>query len=64
MLGRSTSMRRAFAVLERAAPTDSAIVLEGEAGTGKEALARAMHEKSARKESPFVVVDVGASARR
>ncbi len=59
-LGRSTAMRRVFALLERAAPTESAIVLEGEAGTGKELLARAVHEKSARAEGPFVVVDVGA----
>ncbi len=62
VLGRSTSMRRAFAVLERAAPTESSIVLEGETGTGKEALARAIHEKSPRKESPFVVVDVASTA--
>ncbi|MGQ0508828.1 MAG: sigma 54-interacting transcriptional regulator [Myxococcaceae bacterium] len=61
-LGRSTAMRRVFAMLERAAPTDSAVVLEGEAGTGKEALARALHEKSPRKEGPFVVVDVGSLA--
>ena len=46
-------MRRAFALLERAAPTDSCIVLEGETGTGKEALARAIHEKSERaREAP------------
>ncbi|MBX5484855.1 MAG: sigma 54-dependent Fis family transcriptional regulator [Myxococcaceae bacterium] len=59
-LGRSTAMRRVFAVLEKAAPTDSAIVLEGETGVGKELLARTIHEKSARAEGPFVVVDVGA----
>ena len=62
VLGRSTAMRRAFAVLERAAPTDSSIVLEGEPGTGKEALGRAIHEKSARKDAPFVVVDVASTS--
>ncbi len=61
ILGKSTTMRRAFALLERAAPTDSSIVLEGETGTGKEALARAIHEKSKRTEGDFVVVDLTAS---
>ncbi len=59
-IGRSTAMRRLFAVLERAAPTESAIVLEGEPGTGKELLARAIHDRSERKEEPFVVVDIGS----
>ncbi|MBX7099323.1 MAG: sigma 54-interacting transcriptional regulator [Myxococcaceae bacterium] len=61
VMGRSTAMRRVFALLERAASTDSAVVLEGEAGTGKEALARAIHDKSPRKDNPFVVVDLTAS---
>ena len=64
VLGKSTTMRRAFALLERAAPTDSSVVLEGETGTGKEALARAIHERSARKDSPFVVVDLSASSEQ
>jgi DNA-binding NtrC family response regulator len=59
--GKSLVMRRVFALLERAAPTDSPVVLEGEAGTGKEALARGIHARSARKEGPFVVVDLGAT---
>ncbi len=60
-LGRSLVMRRIFAVLERAAPTDSPVVLEGESGTGKETLARSIHQKSARADGPFVVVDLGAA---
>jgi DNA-binding NtrC family response regulator len=62
VLGRSLVMRRLFALLERAAPTESPIILEGDPGTGKEVLARAIHEKSARREGPFVVVELGASS--
>ncbi|MBI3182819.1 MAG: sigma 54-dependent Fis family transcriptional regulator [Myxococcales bacterium] len=58
--GQSTAMRRLFALLERAAPTESAIVLEGEPGVGKELLARAIHMMSERKEHPFAVVDLGS----
>jgi DNA-binding NtrC family response regulator len=62
VIGKSFAMRRLFALLERAAPTDSPVILEGEPGTGKEVLARAIHDKSARREGPFVVVDLGASS--
>jgi DNA-binding NtrC family response regulator len=48
-------------VMQRASSTESPIVLEGEAGTGKEVLARAIHDRSPRREGPFVVVDLGAS---
>jgi DNA-binding NtrC family response regulator len=61
VIGKSFAMRRLFALLERAAPTDSPVILEGEPGSGKEMLARAIHEKSSRKVGPFVVVDLGAS---
>ena len=61
-LGRSTAMRRVFALLERAAATDAPIVMEGEPGTGKELLARAVHDAGSRREGPFVVVEVGAFA--
>jgi DNA-binding NtrC family response regulator len=60
VLGRSTAMRRVFALLERAAPTESSIIIEGEPGTGKEVIARSIHDKSTRREGPFVVVDVGS----
>jgi transcriptional regulator with PAS, ATPase and Fis domain len=61
-LGHSLPMRALFAKLERAAPTDETILLLGESGTGKEVLARAVHEKSRRKDGPFIVVDCGAIA--
>ncbi|HWM85726.1 MAG TPA: sigma 54-interacting transcriptional regulator [Kofleriaceae bacterium] len=60
MVGRSTAMRAVFAVLERAAPTDATILLEGETGTGKEAAAESIHGASARRDRPLVVIDCGA----
>jgi transcriptional regulator with PAS, ATPase and Fis domain len=59
-IGASPAMRHLFATLEQAAQTDTTILLEGESGVGKEALARAVHACSPRAEGPFVVVDCGA----
>ena len=59
VIGATPVMRKLFAVLGRVAPTDATILLEGETGTGKEALAEAVHKASARREGPFVVVDCG-----
>ncbi|HEX2571776.1 MAG TPA: sigma 54-interacting transcriptional regulator [Polyangia bacterium] len=60
MVGASVAMRRAFALLERAAAGDATVLLEGETGTGKEAAAESIHRESARRERPFIVVDCGA----
>jgi DNA-binding NtrC family response regulator len=60
LVGRSVAMRELFAILERASPTEAAILLEGETGTGKELVARAVHARSARAKAPFVVLDCGA----
>jgi transcriptional regulator with GAF, ATPase, and Fis domain len=60
VLGPSLAMRSIFGVLERIAPTDASVLIEGETGTGKDMLARALHQQSARKDQPFVVVDCGA----
>jgi transcriptional regulator with PAS, ATPase and Fis domain len=56
----STSMREVFTLLSRLAPTEIAITLMGETGTGKGVLARAIHAASARADAPFVVFDCGA----
>jgi len=60
VLGPSLAMRSIFGVLERIAPTDASVLIEGETGTGKDVLARAIHQQSHRKDQPFVVVDCGA----
>jgi transcriptional regulator with PAS, ATPase and Fis domain len=60
MVGRSRTMRHAFALLEKAAASEATVLLEGETGTGKEVAAESIHRLSARKDGPFVVVDCGA----
>ncbi len=59
-IGQSLAMRNIFGVLERIAPTDATVLLEGETGTGKDVLARAIWSESTRAQGPFVVVDCGA----
>ncbi|MCS6797055.1 MAG: sigma 54-interacting transcriptional regulator [Myxococcota bacterium] len=62
LLGHSPAMRAVFAMLEAAARSDATVLLLGESGTGKELAARALHERSARREGPFVVFDAGAAS--
>ncbi|HKA88384.1 MAG TPA: sigma 54-interacting transcriptional regulator [Haliangiales bacterium] len=61
LAGRSVAMRELFALLARVAPTDATVLLEGETGTGKELVARAIHTRSGRHERPLVVFDCGAA---
>jgi DNA-binding NtrC family response regulator len=60
LLGRSVAMRELFAICARVAPTEAAVIIEGETGTGKDLVARALHERSARRGRPFVVLDCAA----
>jgi DNA-binding NtrC family response regulator len=60
VLGTAPPMRRLFALLAKAAPTEATILLQGETGTGKEAIAEAVHQLSRRARGPFVVVDCGS----
>ena len=60
LVGRSPRMRRVFGVLERVASTPLSVLILGETGTGKEVVARAIHEASPRKAGPFVVIDCGS----
>jgi DNA-binding NtrC family response regulator len=55
--GYSASMREVFATVSMLAKTESSIIIEGEAGTGKKALARAIHDASSRAGRPFVVIE-------
>ncbi len=59
-VGVSAEMRHVFALLEQAAARDITVLLEGDSGTGKDVLAVSLHEASARRDRPFVVVDCGA----
>jgi len=60
LVGASPRMRRVFSVLEKVAPTALSVLILGETGTGKEGVAKAIHEASPRKDQPFVIVDCGA----
>ncbi len=60
VLGTTAPMQRLFALLSKAATTDATILLQGETGTGKEAIAEAVHKLSRRTRGPFIVVDCGS----
>jgi transcriptional regulator with PAS, ATPase and Fis domain len=62
LIGSSRPMQEIYGILERIAPTDVTVLLEGETGTGKELAARAIHGNSRRTNGPFVVFDCGAVA--
>jgi DNA-binding NtrC family response regulator len=60
LVGSSPRMRRVFSVLEKVARTPLSVLILGETGTGKELVAKAIHETSDRAKEPFVVVDCGS----
>ncbi len=60
VIGRSVRMREIFALLEKVAPSDLTVLIEGETGTGKDRVARAVHARSPRARAPFVVLDCSA----
>ncbi|WP_322033715.1 sigma-54 dependent transcriptional regulator [Paraburkholderia sp. J76] len=57
MLGRSNAIQRVYDTLEQLAPTEAALLVHGEAGTGKEVAARTLHQLSRRRKGPFIVCD-------
>ncbi len=60
LLGESEVMRDIFFKLQKIAPTDANILILGENGTGKDLIAKAIHQHSLRAEKPYIKVDVGA----
>ena len=60
LVGEDPSLRKVFASLQRAAATDTTVLLEGESGTGKELFARSLHALSPRSDMPFVAINCAA----
>ncbi len=60
LIGQSAPMQRVLSIVERVAKTDAPILITGETGSGKGALARAIHGESTRASGPFVVVNCAA----
>ncbi len=60
MVGTSKVMQELFRLIQRAGPTDKAILIQGESGTGKELVAKALHRNSLRADKPLVVINCAA----
>jgi len=63
MVGESEEMRSIYSLIEIVAPSNVTVLIMGESGTGKELVARAIHEKSARRKGPFIAINCGAFPR-
>ena len=60
VIGTSPAFRRMMALVEQVADSSATVLIQGESGTGKELVARAIHERSARRHRPFVAVNCAA----
>ncbi|QDU79484.1 DNA-binding transcriptional response regulator [Polystyrenella longa] len=60
VIGSSPQMQKLIEILKHVAPTDSTVLIEGDSGTGKELVARAIHQNSLRKNKPFVPLNITA----
>src|SRR5690349_1456501 len=57
---RSEIMRQLMRMVDRVAPSNATVLILGESGTGKELIANAIHERSNRRNKPFVAINCGA----
>ncbi len=60
IIGKDPKMQVIYKLIEDIAPTDATVLIQGESGTGKELIARAIHQRSVRKNKPFVVINCSA----
>jgi DNA-binding NtrC family response regulator len=63
MVGQSPALRRVLEQIDRVAATDSTVLIQGETGTGKELVARAIHDRSNRRDRPLVKINCAALPR-
>jgi two-component system response regulator HydG len=63
IIGKSSQMQEIFRQIRRVAPTKASVLIVGETGTGKELIARAIHQNSPRKDKPFIAVNCAAIPR-
>ena len=60
LVGESAAMQEVYRLIDRAGPSERAILIQGESGTGKELVARALHRRSLRADKPMVVINCAA----
>jgi DNA-binding NtrC family response regulator len=63
LIGTGRAMQRVFETMQKVAETDLTVLIRGESGTGKELVAQALHNRSSRKNRPFVAVNCAAISR-
>ena len=60
LIGRSEKMRQVLRLVDKIAPSEATVIIQGETGTGKGLVARAIHSRSSRCDKPFIAVNCGA----
>jgi DNA-binding NtrC family response regulator len=63
LIGSGVAMRKVFETIQKVAETDLSVLIRGESGTGKELVAQALHNRSSRKNRPFITVNCAAISR-